>query len=273
MRAFQILTVVLFCASLIFYLCAAVPRAQAEDDTMPVLTDDTGGEIQISVNAGEKEYYTGLHAEDAKDGDLTDEICIAGMSALLDGDRRTVKYVVFDEDRHTASLTRTVHYTDYTPPHFALNTAPTYRTGAMPALLTQITAQDVLDGDVSDRIKFNTENTAFIENDMYAVPISVTNSYGGQNDMTLYVQLSDSNLEIHLKQGIVYVKSGGKFEPKEYFENLFDRAGTKVKVKKLTVTQEIDTAKPGCYPVQYVAETEYETVRACLTVIVEEGKS
>ena len=35
---------------------------------------------------------------------------------------------------------------------------------------------------------------------------------------------------------------------------------------------QIDTAKPGCYPVQYAAETETETVRACLTVIVEEGK-
>lgn len=74
----------------------------------------------------------GLHAEDAHDGDLTDEICIAGMSALLDGDRRRIKYVVFDADCHAATLTRTVRYTDYTPPRFALNVPSTYRTGEMP---------------------------------------------------------------------------------------------------------------------------------------------
>ena len=55
-------------------------------------------------------------------------------------------------------------------------------------------------------------------------------------------------------------------------EGVFDHAGTAVKAKKQTVTQ-IDTAKPGCYPVQYAAETETETVRACLTVIVEEGET
>ena len=70
----------------------------------------------------------------------------------------------------------------------------------------------------------------------------------------------------------MYVKAGEKFEPKDYLEGVFDHAGTAVKVKKQTVTQ-IDTAKPGCYPVQYTAETETETVRACLTVIVEEGKT
>lgn len=128
-----------------------------------------------------------------------------------------------------------------------------------------------MDGDVSDRIRLFTEDITFVENDMYTLPVSVTNSYGGQSEMQLYMQLSDSSLEIRLKQGIVYVKAGEKFEPKDYLKGVFDHAGTAVKVKKQTVTQ-IDTAKPGCYPVQYAAETETETVRACLTVIVEEGK-
>ena len=137
MRVFQMIMAVLFCAALTFYLWVAVPRVQAQDTSMPVL----------------------LHAEDAHDGDLTDEICIAGMSALLDGDRRRIKYVVFDADCHAATLTRTVRYTDYNPPRFALNVPSTYRTGEMPALLAQITAEDVMDGDVSDRIRLFTEDT------------------------------------------------------------------------------------------------------------------
>ena len=94
-----------------------------------------------------------------------------------------------------------------------------------------------MDGDVSDRIRLFTEDITFVENDMYTLPVSVTNSYGGQSEMQLYMQLSDSSLEIRLKQGIVYVKAGEKFEPKDYLEGVFDHAGTAVKVKKQTVTQ------------------------------------
>ena len=121
MRVFQMVMAVLFCAALTFYLWVAVPRVQAQDTSMPVLTDETDGELALSVTAPESAYCAGLHAEDAHDGDLTDEICIAGMSALLDGDRRRIKYVVFDADCHAATLTRTVRYTDYNPPRFALN--------------------------------------------------------------------------------------------------------------------------------------------------------
>lgn len=118
MRVFQMVMAVLFCAALTFYLWVAVPRVQAQDTSMPVLTDETDGELALSVTAPESAYCAGLHAEDARDGDLTDEICIAGMSALLDGDRRRIKYVVFDADCHAATLTRTVRYTDYNPPRF-----------------------------------------------------------------------------------------------------------------------------------------------------------
>lgn len=129
MRVFQMVMAVLFCAALTFYLWVAVPRVQAQDTSMPVLTDETDGELALSVTAPESAYCAGLHAEDAHDGDLTDEICIAGMSALLDGDRRRLKYVVFDADCHAATLTRTVRYTDYDPPRFALNVPSTYRNG------------------------------------------------------------------------------------------------------------------------------------------------
>ena len=198
MRVFQMVMAVLFCAALTFYLWVAVPRVQAQDTSMPVLTDETGGELALSVTAPESAYCAGLHAEDARDGDLTDEICIAGMSALLDGDRRRIKYVVFDADCHAATLTRTVRYTDYNPPRFALNVPSTYRTGEMPALLAQITAEDVMDGDVSDRIRLFTEDITFVENDMYSLPVSVTNSYGGQSEMQLYMQLSDKIGRAHV---------------------------------------------------------------------------
>lgn len=44
MRVFQMVMAVLFCAALTFYLWVAVPRVQAQDTSMPVLTDETDGE-------------------------------------------------------------------------------------------------------------------------------------------------------------------------------------------------------------------------------------
>ena len=41
MRVFQMVMAVLFCAALTFYLWVAVPRVQAQDTSMPVLTDET----------------------------------------------------------------------------------------------------------------------------------------------------------------------------------------------------------------------------------------
>lgn len=44
-----------------------------------------------------------------------------------------------------------------------------------------------MDGDVSDRIRLFTEDITFVENDMYTLPVSVTNSYGGpERDAALY---------------------------------------------------------------------------------------
>ena len=43
MRVFQMVMAVLFCAALTFYLWVAVPRVQAQDTSMPILTDETDG--------------------------------------------------------------------------------------------------------------------------------------------------------------------------------------------------------------------------------------
>ena len=53
MRVFQMVMAVLFCAALTFYLWVAVPRVQAQDTSMPVLTDETDGELALSVTAPE----------------------------------------------------------------------------------------------------------------------------------------------------------------------------------------------------------------------------
>ena len=49
MRVFQMVMTVLFCAALTFYLWVAVPRVQAQDTSMPVLTDETDGDLRSAL--------------------------------------------------------------------------------------------------------------------------------------------------------------------------------------------------------------------------------
>ena len=58
MRVFQMVMAVLFCAALAFYLWVAVPRVQAQDTSMPVLTNETDGELALSVTAPESGRLT-----------------------------------------------------------------------------------------------------------------------------------------------------------------------------------------------------------------------
>lgn len=55
MRVFQMVMAVLFCAALTFYLWVAVPRVQAQDTSMPVLTDETDGENLIGNTVSNQE--------------------------------------------------------------------------------------------------------------------------------------------------------------------------------------------------------------------------
>ena len=55
-------------------------------------------------------------ASDDRDGDLTDQILIKGVSPSLTDSSAQVTYIVFDSANNMATVTRTVRYTDYEAP-------------------------------------------------------------------------------------------------------------------------------------------------------------
>ena len=79
---------------------------------------------------------------------------VEGIQRDADG-ALTVTYVVADSDRHVVSRQRSVRYTDYVPPRFSLTQELRYSMGSSIRIKDRMSAWDVIDGDLSDRIKVN----------------------------------------------------------------------------------------------------------------------
>lgn len=84
----------------------------------------------------------------------------------------------WDSDAHVAHRTRTVRYTDYAPPKFALSRELRYSVGTAVQIRDRLTATDLIDGDVSERIKVTSSGLSAYAEGTYPVTFEVTNSLG-----------------------------------------------------------------------------------------------
>lgn len=147
-RKMQRVILALFILTLLAFCGLRIYRQVTVDVTPPVITCSTDS-IDVSVTAGEEALLQGVMASDDRDGDLTDQILIKGVSPSLTDSSAQVTYIVFDSANNMATVTRTVRYTDYEAPRFALSQPLVYPAGQTVTLLDRLTATDVLDGDIS----------------------------------------------------------------------------------------------------------------------------
>ena len=93
-------------------LRAAFANRQVTVDVTPPVITCSSDSIDASVTAGDEALLQGVMASDDRDGDLTDQILIKGVSPSLTDSSAQVTYIVFDSANNMASVTRTVRYTD-----------------------------------------------------------------------------------------------------------------------------------------------------------------
>ena len=148
-RIMQRVILALFILTLLAFCGLRIYRRLTVDVTPPVITCSTDS-IDVSVTAGEEALLQGVMASDDRDGDLTDQILIKGVTPALADSSAQVTYIVFDSANNMATVTRTVRYTDYQAPRFALSRPLVYPLGQTVTLLDRLTASDVLDGDQQD---------------------------------------------------------------------------------------------------------------------------
>ena len=114
-RKMQRVVIALFILVLLAFCGLRIYRRVTVDTTPPVITCSSDS-IDVSVTAGEDALLQGVMASDDRDGDLTDQILIKGVTPALADSSAQVTYIVFDSANNMATVTRTVRYTDYQAP-------------------------------------------------------------------------------------------------------------------------------------------------------------
>lgn len=136
---------------------------------------------EISVTATEQDLLKGVIATDVEDGDLTANVIIEQMSNLIKGDRREIVYVVCDSNNNVTKVTKEIQYTDYKSPILKpLQEKPIIEQRKYSDILACFKAIDVIDGDISEKIKIDSidTNSNSINSGIFPVKLSVTNSCG-----------------------------------------------------------------------------------------------
>lgn len=267
MKALRIVTILLFLLSLLLYLGVSFRYNMILDRVAPKIQCESEV-LDVSVNATDAELLAGVTAKDNRDGNLTDQIIVQGVSRLLTADTARITYVVMDRSDNIASCTRTLHYTDYVPPKLILTEIPVYRTypedDSLVKLYDTLAAQDIRDGDLSDQIQISAQHANDNIEGEIIVTVQVTNSMGDAVAVPLTIVIDNEGAQeplVTLKEYITYVSVGSDFHPQKYIHTLNGSAYTGSE-PGLRIDSNVDTAVPGAYQVcyQYQSFTVYQTV-------------
>lgn len=216
--------------------------------------------LELSVLEPRSALLQGVTAADDRDGDVTASLVVESVQLLRGDGTVTVTYAAFDSSGNVAKVKREVRYTDYVRPRFSLS-QPLLFSQRNYELLNMISAQDLLDGNISHRIRATAlENVETGYNGTYKVLFQVTNSLGDKVEMVLPVEIyTPGALEakLTLTDYLVYVEAGDTFNARSYLQSFVIgkdqtplHAGVPEELK-LVVSGKVDTGVPGIYEVEY----------------------
>ena len=264
MKNLERVTVIVFVAVLAVFIGLKAYTRMAVDTTPPQISCDTDT-IDISVSDPESVLLQGVTAKDDRDGDLTGSIMVKGVTNLLSGNTARVSYIVFDSSNNMATCQRTIRYTDYEKPRFALSQPLIYPEGGPVMVLDKLSAADSAGEDISGNISIVSQNIDIYTAGRYFLTAQVSNSQGDIESVTLPVIISSAKKQlVELKEYLVYIDQGAGFNSGSYVSSVKDSSGAAYDTSHLSVEGQVDTSVPGTYYVSY----SFQTCTVILTVVV-----
>lgn len=242
--------------------------------------------LEVSVQDSRDALLQGVTAKDNVDGDVTASLIVESVR-LADTDGTVkVSYAAFDKAGNVAKAERQVHYIDYQSPRFSLSEPLTFAQGSNFDVLDVITAQDMLDGDITHRIRANAmSDTSLNTLGTHDIQIRVTNSLGDTVQLVIPVEVYASgayDAQLELTDYLIYLNVGDRFDADDYLLS-FNMGREAVSIRNgmpsgysLRTVGAVDTNNPGVYTVTYkvtchvgnTADTVY-TGYSKLIVVVE----
>lgn len=131
---------------------------------------------------------------------------------------------------------------------------------------SKITADSVLDGDLTSNIKYSLEKTVNTQAaGEYPIEFRVMDSGGNTVYLKTQISISDKSyagIDVKLKDYLIYLSVGDAFAPNTYFDSA-DKEG------ELTVQSNVNTAKAGSYYVDYIVNAGAISGKSRLVVVVQ----
>lgn len=253
------------------------------------------GTLEISVETSRDQLLSGITALDAVDGDLTDHLLVESLEDFDENHERTLHVAVVDAAGNVARATRQVSYKNYHSPRFSLK-EPLILLGDTSSVAQKFQAEDLLDGDISARIKIG--SGYHLGNDFgdYPLEFFVSNSAGDVSRIRVTVTMPDiaaylSSSSITLTDYLVYADADHKVDPWQYLESIslenmlyvrsgdallpadedYIRTGFPEQIEKsdVKITGEVSYQTPGTYEYLYSYTLEGNKVAVRLIVVVE----
>lgn len=276
MRNLRMITIMLFIAVSIAFLVLYGYDRTILDNQPPKIECD-GAQLEVSVRATDMELCKGLTAYDDVDGDITDQIVVRKISQLVDAKSAIISYAVFDSSSNCCTFSRYVTYTDYEKPHFKLSQPLIYNVNATVTLQDRLNAYDVIDGDISNRMRVSSANLGITDVGEYPVTVQVTNSTGDTSMVALTVVIQNytsQHPKIYLDDYLIYIDEGETIDLESLREHIVSVResdhGATVDPSEVEITGEINYETRGSNYITFSYTNEAGlTYSVLLTVVIE----
>lgn len=233
---------------------------QNTDRARPTITVSAEA-LELSVQDPKEAYLQGVTALDDKDGDVTASLVVSSVR-LVDADGTIeVTYAAFDKAGNVASAVRNAKYTDYVSPRFTASQSLSFPAGPAFDLLKILKAQDVLDGDISHRVRMTyLDEQAIITVGTHRVELRVSNSMGETVRLEIPVEVyaADTyNATLTLTDYLIYLPAGEELDAESYLK-AYTKGNATVSLRgglpegcTLDIKNQVQTDIPGVYTVEY----------------------
>lgn len=276
MRSIKSIVIVLFLVIALAFSVMYCYDAMMVDHVAPKIVCD-GAKLEVSVTGTDADLCRGLVATDDVDGDITDRIIVRRVSRLVGSNSAVAHYAVFDSASNFCTFTRNVYYTDYCQPKYALSEPMIFNVNSTVTLVDRLTAHDVIDGDITTRIRISAANISTSVEGEYPMTLQVTNSTGDTSALTLTVQIrnyTSRHPRIQLKEYLTYAEQGSVVDLEAYRDMILsvreNDAGGVISPKDVVISGEVDTSRIGSYDVKFsYINRENLSYSVVLTVVVQ----
>lgn len=242
-----------------------------ESDALAVLEFES--EELVYSGSGKLDLMDGVRAENSQGEDLTSQVS-AVLTGEGTGNKKTVRYTVFDSQGKEVSRTRTLLLKDYQGPQIQAEDSLDLTAEDLENLIEtlekrgEIKGEDGFGMDITDRITWKREK---LSTGRYLLTFTLSNDYLDtvQKEAEAYIKGEPQDIQITLAEDSVTIPLGAEFSPWDYVLAAQDPSFGSI-ADRIQISSSVDVSVPGNYYVVYTAESvdQTQTAEAVLRVTV-----